>query len=147
MPRGNETPAKFYVKGDPLYVQAQQIWIILTGFVMMKTFPVSSSKVRSKLCRLISYSELAELMGRPGAQNMLSRQLGIVGHYCVANDLPPLNTIVVNRNSEMPGDGAVVRKGRTVEEEMDEVTSFNWHEVRPPTVGALRKVYDSRKTR
>lgn len=135
-------PAKHFVKGDPLYVQAQQTWIILTGFVMMPKYPVHDSNIRRKMHELIAYSELAELMGRPGAQNMLSRQLGIVGHYCVMNELPPLNIIVVNKVSELPGDGAVLREGRTIKDEMSAVEKFNWFSVRPPTVGALRKVYD-----
>lgn len=111
----------------------------------MKKFPVLNDKARSDFYDHMAYSELAKLMGRPGSQNMLSRQLGIVGHYCVMNDLPPLNIIVVNKDSELPGDGAVLRDGRTVQEEMLAVEAFNWFDVRPPTVGALRKVYDSRK--
>ncbi|WP_146757596.1 hypothetical protein [Cereibacter johrii] len=138
-------PAKFFGKGDPLYVQAQQMWGILTGFVMMKSYPVPEQKMRTNFLELIAYSELAELMGRPGSQNMLSRQLGILGHYCVMNDLPPLNIVVVNKISELPGDGAVLRAGRTVKEEMLAVSSFNWFAVRPPTIGALRKVYDQCK--
>lgn len=138
-------PAKHFGKGDPLYVQAQQIWSILTGFVMVRKYPVLDDRVRHQFCDLIAYAELAEIIGRPGSQNTLSRQLGIVGHYCVMNDLPPLNIIVVNKNSELPGDGAVLRKGRTVHDEMRAVGEFNWFSVRPPTVGALRKVYDHHK--
>lgn len=143
--KNNEhVPAKYYQKGDALYVQAQQIWSILIGFVMMKKYPVGDHRA-ANFYDLITYSELADLMGRPGAQRTLSRQLGIVGHYCVMNDLPPLNIIVVNKDSELPGDGAVLRKGRTVAEEMGAVGAFNWFDVRPPTVGALRKVYDCHK--
>ena len=136
-------PAKYFGRGDALYVQAQQIWCILTGFVMMHRYPVLDDQARRNFCDLITYSELAELMGRPGAQNMLSRQLGIVGHYCAMNDLPPLNVIVVNKDSELPGDGAVLREGHTVREEMAAVAAHAWFDIRPPTVGALRKVYDS----
>lgn len=137
-------PAKFFIKGDALYVQAQQIWIILTGFVMMKACLSFDHKVKQKLPDLIFYSELAQLMGRPGGQNMLSRQLGIVGHYCVLNDIPPLNIIVVNKDSGLPGDGAVLREGCNVKSEMNAVTDFNWFNVRVPTIGAFRKVYDAR---
>lgn len=142
-------PAKFYQKGDPLYVQAQQIWIILTGFAMMRKYPVQEGqhRIRRDFCDHIAYSELVEIMERPGAQNMISRQLGIIGHYCVMNDLPPLNVIVVNKDSDLPGDGAVLREGRTLEQEMIAVTTFNWFSVRPPTVGALRKVYDARNSK
>lgn len=136
-------PSKHFGKGDALYVQAQQIWMILTGFVMAKKMPTTKDDTPN-ISDLIAYSELAELMGRPGGGNMISRQLGIVGHYCVLNDLPPLNIIVVNKTSWTPGDGAVVRKGRSVAEETKAVEAFDWFSVRPPTVGALRKVYDNR---
>lgn len=135
-------PAKHYQKGDPLYVQAQQIWCILTGFAMQRKYPFDDRGSQSGICELIAYGELAEIMGRPGGGNMLGRQLGIVGRYCVMNNLPPLNIIVVNKNSELPGDGAVLRSGRTIEDEMSAVASFDWFTVRPPTIGALRKVYD-----
>lgn len=138
-------PAKRFGKGDPLYVQAQQMWVILTGFVEMRKYPVLDEHIRRKFCDLIAYSELAELMGRAGMQNTLSRQLGILGRYCVMNNLPPLNIIVVNKDSELPGDGAVLREGKTIQEEMKAVGEFNWFDVRPPTVGALRKVYDHAK--
>lgn len=138
----SKAPAKFFGKGDALYVQAQQIWLILTGFVMMRAFPAVDPKISRQLPEFIYYKELAELMGRPGAQNMLSRQLGIVGHYCVLNGLPPLNVIVVNKTSEMPGDEVVLRQGCGVREEMKAVSEYNWFDVRAPTIGAFRKVYD-----
>lgn len=138
-------PVKFFGKGDALYVQAQQIWITLSGFVMMKSYLAFDAKAQRGLPDLMYYSELAVRMGRPGGQNMLSRQLGIVGHYCVLNDIPPLNIIVVNKDSELPGDGAVLREGRTVGEEMNAVSEFNWLAVRTPTIGAFRKIYDSYK--
>lgn len=136
--------AKRFAKGDALYVQAQQMWVILVGFIMMRKYPAPSTVRKMDYFERIAYGELAEIMGRPGGGNMLSRQLGILGRYCVQNGLPALNVIVVNKDSEMPGDGAVVRLGMTVEEEMREVENFNWFTVRPPTVGALRKVYDNK---
>ena len=32
----------------------------------------------------------------------LTRQLGIVGYYCLEHELPPLNAIVVNQDTESP---------------------------------------------
>ncbi|MCV2879624.1 hypothetical protein OE699_12280 [Sedimentimonas flavescens] len=135
-------PAKTYGKGDALYVQAQQIWIILTAFVMSKSFPGTSWEKFDHPNDRIYYSELAAKMGRPGAQRTLSRQLEIVGRYCVMNNLPALNAIVVNKTSQIPGDGVVLHQSRDEFQEIATVNNFDWFTVRPPTVGALRKVYD-----
>ncbi|MGR3794589.1 hypothetical protein [Vannielia sp. SX4] len=133
---------KTFGRGDPLYVQAQQIWLVLTGFSMMRTNPAIPERLRNELPELIHYDELAELMGKPGAQHTLNRQLGIVGHYCIDNDLPPLNVIVVNKDSELPGDGVVSRDGQDILTEISAVNKFNWFGIRVPTIGTLRKTYD-----
>ena len=128
-----------------MFVQSQQMWTILTAFVMMKSFTAADGKRRRDIPDLISYKELAALMGRHGQQHVLSRQLGILGIYCLMNDLPALNAIVVHDNYEGPGNGVVLADGRSWREEVAKVHDQNWFELRPPTVGALRKVYDMRK--
>lgn len=138
-------PAKAFAKGDPLFVQSQQIWTILTAFVMMKSFTTADGKRRKDLPELISYKELAALMGRPGQQHVLGRQLGIIGIYCLMNGLPALNTVVVDEKYEAPGHGVIVSDGRSWSEEVNRVHAQDWFELRPPTLGALRKVYDMRK--
>lgn len=145
IPETSPVPAKVFAKGDPLFVQSQQIWTILTAFVMMKSFTNADGKRRRDLPDLISYKELAALMGRPGQQHVLGRQLGIIGIYCLMNGLPALNAVVVGEKHEEPGDGVIVGDGRSWREEMDKVHAQDWFELRPPTVGALRKVYDMRK--
>ena len=138
-------PAKFFGRGDALYVQAQQIWLILVGLIMARRHVSFDRRLQMRLPELIYYSELCELMGKPGAQRTLDRQLGITGRYCVLNDLPPINAVVVNKTTEMPGHDVVVRPGRMVEEEMAAAGSYNWYSVRVPTIGAFRKVYDQRE--
>jgi len=139
--RRTKTPtvsAKRFKQGDRLPVQAQRIWQILTAFVM---FAPHGSRPR----KVMPYGDLAVLMGYADrrAGHMLGRQLGIVGHFCVANDLPPLNTIVINEATGMPGDEVVVRPGRTVKEEQKAVASQDWFEIRPPTTGTLRQIYET----
>ena len=140
---GPVAPAKFYARGDALYIQAQQIWCILTGFVMMHRYPVADPSIRRDFVELITYEELAELMGRPDAYGVLGRQLGIVGDYCLMNDLPALNAIVVNKKYHKPGKRVVHHEDRSVYEEQRAIDEIDWFSVRPPTVGALRKVYDA----
>lgn len=73
----------------------------------------------------------------------LGRQLGIVGFFCKANDIPPLNCVVVNQLTGMPGDDLVVRFRRTPKEEQRAVMRFDWFSVRVPTTGTFRRVWES----
>jgi hypothetical protein len=127
---------KRFQRGDRLYVQAQQIWLILVAFVM------SRSKDARK--RTTTYGEVARAMGYPDAQagHMLGRQLGIVGKLCALNDLPTLNSIVVTKSTNAPGHEVFLRKGRTVAQEQSDVLEFDWYSVRVPTTGTFRKVWE-----
>jgi hypothetical protein len=126
-----------YEVGDRLYVQAQRIWLILVAFAESPLRKTSDPKT-------ITYGELAELMGYPDrrAGHMLGRQLGIVGYYCKINDLPALNSIVVNQTTGEPGDEVVLRRGRTVDDEQRAVMAQDWFAIRIPTTGTLRKVWE-----
>jgi hypothetical protein len=130
-------PIRRYAVGDRLYVQAQRIWLILASFVSGMT---RGSTDRTTL----SYGELALCMGYGDARagHMLGRQLGIVGNYCVLNGLPPLNVIVVNQDTGVPGDEVVLRPGRTVRQEQRAVFSQDWFEVGVPSTGTLRKIWE-----
>lgn len=130
-------PVKRFQPGDRLHVQAQQIWLILVAFVCC----VDNKSRRNKT---ISYGELAIAMGRESVQagHFLGRQLGIIGHYCVENELPPLNVIVINQETGTPGNGVVLRPGRSVRDEQKEVFKENWFSIRVPTTGMFRKIWD-----
>lgn len=130
---------KRFAAGDRLYVQAQQIWLILVAFVMEGNHsPTGGSKA-------LTYGQVAKKMGyaSPQAGHMLSRQLGIIGNFCVHNDIPPLNVIVVNQSTELPGDDVVLRPGRSVKEEQKAVLAENWFRIRVPTTGTFRQVWES----
>lgn len=124
--------AKFFKKGDPVYVRAQQIWMILVGTVMIPTRP-RDGKVT------ITYGDLAKKMGMDSrAGHTLSAHLGIIGDYCVENDLPALNIIVVNRFGT-PGDGVIGTDEASFQDDLVEVTKQDWHAIRVPSTGALRR--------
>jgi alkylated DNA nucleotide flippase Atl1 len=128
---------KCYGKGDRLYVQAQQIWSILTS--------VSSLKVDySDLGKgLITYGDLATLMGKPdNAARTLSRQLGIVGYYCLDNDLPALNAIVINKNTGAPGHDVVLTGANSTKKEQKKIRKINWFQFRAPSISKLRSIYE-----
>jgi hypothetical protein len=128
---------KFFGVGDRVYVQAQQVWLILVSHV-------GHHKQHSRAPAIITYGDLAESMDFPDrrAGRTLARPLGIVGHYCIQNELPPLNAIVVNQVTGQPGDHVVLRKNRSVAQEQSAVMRQNWFKVRVPTTGTFRKVWD-----
>ena len=131
-------PVRRYKKGDRLYVQAQQIWLVLVAFVSGPTRKASDDKT-------MTYGELAERMGYADrrAGHMLSRQLGIIGEFCRLNDLPVLNSVVVNQTTGFPGEDVVLRDGRTVKQEQRDVMRQDWLQLGVPTTGTFRKVWES----
>lgn len=126
-----------YAAGDRLHVQAQRIWLILTGFVKGATRSAGDEVT-------MRYGELAMHMGYADgrAGHMLGRQLGIVGNCCLQNGLPALNSIVVNATTGVPGHDVVLGPGRTVRQEQRAVLTFDWYSVGVPTTGMLRTVWE-----
>ena len=125
-------------KGDRLYVQAQQIWLILSAHAVFR----SAEKLNGLPKGLLTYGDLAGLMGKPRrAGYILGRQLGIVGYYCIKCELPPLNVIVVNEKEEKPGWRVVWTPGSSVRKDQKKVLKYPWLELRPPPIKALKDVY------
>ncbi len=93
----------------------------------------------------MTYGELAERMGHADrrAGHMLGRQLGIVGHYCLMNDLPALNAIVVNQDTQEPGGDVVLTPGRSFRDEVKAIYKTDWYAVGVPSTGTLRKVWEA----
>lgn len=139
LPRPQSIPAiRRYGPGDRLPVQAQRIWLILSGYVSGREHPPQNA-------RTITYGELALRMGYDDtrAGHMLSRQLGIVGHYCLINDLPALNAMVVNATTKEPGGDVVLTPGRSFRDELRAIYRQDWYEVGVPSTGTLRKVWEA----
>lgn len=126
-----------YAFGDRVFVTAQQMWSILAGFVMWS--PDAAKR------GLITYGDLAEKAGYADrrAGRLIGRQLGVIGEFCLQNDLPALNSIVVRADSGVPGTGVVHNVARTVSEEQEDVLAYNWYIIGVPTTGMLRKVWES----
>lgn len=117
----------FTAHGARRYEQAHQIWLILSGWVMMNK-------------KVMTYGELAKLMGyKSQAGRTLGEALGIVSKYCLYNKLPPLSVIVVNAVTNLPGWEGMVRKGYSVEEEQSNVFDIKWYLYRAPTVTTFKK--------
>lgn len=138
--RPDSIPAiRRYGPGDRLPVQAQRIWLILTGWVCGRDDPIPASK------RTMTYGELALRMGYADtrAGHMLGRQLGIVGHYCLMNDLPALNALVVNKDTGEPGGDVVLTPKRDFRAELKAIYNTDWYTVGVPSTGTLRKVWEA----
>jgi hypothetical protein len=119
------------IHGSRVYAQAEQMWQILTAFVMY------SGKTT------ITYGDLATKMGyaTTHAGHTLGRPLGLIGKICLQTDLPPLNAIVVTKHGQ-PGDEVVLRPGSTVKLDQEAVRKVNWFEWHAPVAGSFRKIWD-----
>ena len=127
-----------YQTGDRVYVQAQRIWLILSSHAVLRR------EIRCNGFRkgLVGYGDLAELMGKDRRAGItLTRQLGIVGHYCLEHELPPLNVIVVNQNTGEPGADVVLTPGNSIRQDQRKVLRFPWFEMRPPSIKSLKDVF------
>lgn len=143
-------PLKHFAQRDRLYVQAQQIWLILVGFVM---YGCDRGAGRPPT---ITYGDVAIKMGYEDgrAGRTLSRQLGIINSYCVQNEVPVLNSIVVMQSTGLPAtelslgyeDDGLVEPETALQRLMKEqraVMDYDWFSVRVPTTGTFRKVWES----
>jgi hypothetical protein len=88
---------------------------------------------------IITYGEAAVLMGyKPNAGRTLGRALGIISKFCSQNDLPRLNSIVVDLETGTPGDGIPTDFQGSFEDMQREVAQYKWFNIIAPTRRALR---------
>ncbi len=130
---------KLYGKGDRRDIQAQQIWVIVSSYVRHEVGGCLKADGSTLDNGIITYGRLAELMGMSRqAGRTLGIPLGIVGQFCLENDLPALNAVVVNQETGLPGDHVVLGPGRSVEEEQALILKTNWFSIRPPSARDFR---------
>ncbi len=125
----------FQTEGERNYVRAQVIWQILVAYVQFR------QDMSDKGAGLITYGDLAELMGYPDrrAGRTLQQPLGIIFKFCKANKLPYLNAIVVNEETGIAGWEEMFADELQHKQEHKRVLSENWFAVRPPSAGTLKK--------
>ncbi|WP_417699892.1 hypothetical protein [Pseudophaeobacter sp.] len=134
---------KEYSRGDRVPVRSQQIWLILTAHAVLKPSGEYEEGAGWSGWKpgLITYGDLAKQMGMdPKAGMTLGRHLGVIGYYCQQEKLPPLNAIAVNDTTGEPGYGVVETEGFT--RDQNRVWKEPWFSYRPPSIKALRDVYD-----
>jgi putative restriction endonuclease len=116
----NTTPV-----GKKSSVRALQCWQVLVS--------------KASCGRIITYGELAKLIRihhRP-----IYLFLGHILHYCRENKLPLLNSIVVNKKTRIPGEGAGLKEDR-VPAMHKKVFSYDWFDEIPPTIEELKEAFD-----
>jgi len=94
---------------------------------------------RASLHHIITYGELAELLGYTDARP-LAVILGHILYYCQQHDLPPLTSLVVNQETGLPGAG-IGMEAESIPAKHMKVFQYNWFEVVPPSMEDLRLAY------
>lgn len=90
--------------------RAYKAWEILTS--------------RAPNIRILTYEELAKALGtHPRAVRSV---LGLIQDYCMDNSLPPLTILVVNKHTNLPGEGFTAWSHDNLPEGHDQVRSRDW---------------------
>jgi len=61
--------------------------------------------------------------------------------FCKKNDLPLLNSIVVDKTTGIPGEGAELKAEQVPAIQM-KVFAFDWFDIIPPTIEELKEAFD-----
>lgn len=125
----NRTP-----KGRTAVEQALDIWPVLVECATNAGSHADEAK--------ISYGDLALSIGyrRKKAARSVGRALQLVGWYCIEHDAPTLNSLVVKQGTQEVGKSAVLHDGMTPAQERENVVSFAWGNVQPPTASTLQVI-------
>jgi putative restriction endonuclease len=92
--------------------RARKAWPYLTDIAKQRT--------------TITYGALAAKIGLH--HRALRLPLGVIQEYCRTNELPPLQAVVVNQQTGMPGEGyrASSRQSAVHRHKLDEVYAHEW---------------------
>lgn len=106
------------------FQRAIQIWVLLACAAHEK--------------RMYTYGGLGQRLGMKRAGSNMATVLGPVMHYCEYHELPPLTILVVNQETGVPGD-ALAAAVDINPAERKRVFGYNWLDMPPPTVEALKR--------
>jgi hypothetical protein len=121
---------KRFQPGDRTYVRAQRVWLALACHIEHGG-------------GVLTYGDLAAGMGMDRRAGIgLHRELGIIGTYCIQNDLPAIGCIVVAQETGVPGAGVISRPGRNWQDDQNDALRTRWFDFRVPTSGTFRQVWE-----
>ena len=104
--------------------RALQVYLILIG----------AAKNRQTL----TYGALADMLGFQGA-GVLAHILGHIMYWCHEESLPSLTSLVVNKESGLPGPG--LSAPADVNSERERIYEYDWYGIVPPTMEQLEAAY------
>ncbi|HEY9878770.1 MAG TPA: hypothetical protein V6D29_09960, partial [Leptolyngbyaceae cyanobacterium] len=93
--------------------------------------------------QVVRYDDVAKVMGYTD-NRPLSQILNFIMLYCAQNSLPPLTMIVVNKDGT-PGAGFTETARHELDRKREEVFSFDWYGLVPPTIDELYEAYTNSK--
>ena len=121
-------PAKFFQRGDPIHLRAQQAWVILAGLANNN--------------QTVTYGDLSRMMGYGGRSARATiKPVALIAKFCLDNGLPQLNALVVNAATGVPGDEVILKEGDTSPSAQQRAFNYAWYEVRVPSPGSFRRVW------
>lgn len=71
----------------------------------------------------IAYGDLATIVDYP--VRSIAKVLSLLQNHCIENELPPITSLVVNKSTNEPGAGYIIRYG-AIEIDQKVNSSFNW---------------------
>ena len=118
--------------GVPLPERALRVWMLLW--------------LCAQQGRDITYGEVAVVLGYASgtrAARGVKWAVALAGQVCVETGLPPLNVLVVNQDRGVPGEEVILGGYTSVKVARAAVVVFDWLSIRPPTPGALRRLWSA----
>jgi len=92
------------------------------------------------------YEDISDWFGIKGGRHWMIPSLDQIQNYCLAQRLPPLTSIVVQKGSEKPGARYIIRFG-SVENDWERTHTHDWSREDTPTPEALAAVRTRRGVR
>ena len=93
---------------------------------------------RASASSIITHGDLANIMGYADAHH-LDYILSHIQYYCQQSGLPLLNSIVVNQETGLPGEGITVKPEQIPLIHM-QVFRQNWFDIVPPSISQFMMV-------
>ena len=116
-----------YFKDHPHWnYRALQIYLVLIGAAYNR--------------QVLTYGHVATSLDFRGA-NVLGTPLGMIHYWCEHHGIPPLNTIVVNKDTGVPGDEIPPMTRQTINEVHQHVFETDWYAIMPPKPADLKQIY------
>lgn len=130
---------KFHdVENETVSQRAKRLWPHITAGVMYSLpDPDHGDEWRAGVC---SYKTIARRSGMDGDYDYRKVRYGLgqISAYCKMHGLPPLNALVVLKNTGKSGDGIP----QADVDRMNEALNYDWRKVVVPSAGDFRKAVE-----